>query len=272
MPFTSPTPFREALLSQEVRSLLPTTGSAADLARLGPDILKRAVFSARTSSAAHLSRIQDVVMSILRPGGPAGSQVNEARARELLRDSLARIGYQPSDVGAAAGSLRDLGSERRLNLIVDMQVGFARGYGDFAQGQSPAVLDQWPAQELIRVEERQHHRDWHDRWETSGGRLYAGRMVALKNDPVWTEISDFGLPYPPYAYGSGMGVQDVSRGDAESIGLLAPGQMVMPQNAGINDELQAKLPLERQSDLATAILDSMGDDVEFTGGVLRFKR
>jgi len=65
----------------------------------------------------------------------------------------------------------------------------AQGYGHWAQGQDPAVLDQWPAQELIRVQETRVQRDWAARWASAGGTFFDGRMIALKNDPIWRSSS-----------------------------------------------------------------------------------
>ncbi len=45
-------------------------------------------------------------------------------------------------------------------------------------------------------------------------------MIALKSDAVWTNLSRFGRPYPPFDYGSGMGVEDVDRDEAIELGLL----------------------------------------------------
>lgn len=270
MLFSSPVSFEEALASRRVKALMPTTASSYDLARLAPEIRERAIFSARTASARHLANINATVMRVLdpgyvydprtgekRPAGP-GESVNEARARELLRDSLRSIGYSPDQVGAAPGSLRDLGSERRLNLIVDMNVGMARGYGWWAQGQSAAVLDQWPAQELVRVESRVNPRgDWPERWVAAGGRISpGGRMVALKNDPVWTNLSRFGLPYPPFDYGSGMGVEDVDRDTAVSLGLIDEDTQIAPQDRGFNDDLAEER--NRQEELIETIKRSLG--------------
>ena len=46
-------------------------------------------------------------------------------------------------------------------------------------------------------------------------------MIALKNDPVWTALSRFGRPWPPFDYDSGMGIADIDRETAETLGLLA---------------------------------------------------
>jgi hypothetical protein len=294
MLFSAPVSFDDALASRRVKAILPTTGSSADLARLAPAIRERAAFSARTVSAQHLARINDVIDRILdpdhvtdpvtgqrRPVQP-GERVNEARGRELLRESLRSIGYSPSDVGARPGTLQDLGSERRLNTIIDTNVAMARGYGWFAQGQNAAVLDQWPAQELVRYEQRTEPRDWHTIWRSKGGMVYRGigldgkegRLVALKDDPIWERINeDFGLPYPPFAWGSGVGVEDVDRDTAVALGLIAEDAQIEPQDRGFNDDLHAALSaMDRQSALFAAIRDLMGDSVEIDGDVLRFRR
>jgi len=272
---TVPVSFREALDALAARRLLPTNASAADLATLAPEIRQRALFSARTESAAHLQRIRDTVRAILQPSSEPGAGVNDARGRELLRDSLREIGYQPDSVGAAPGSLRDLGSRQRLQLILDMQVGMARGYGYYAQGANAAVLDQWPAQEFLRVEPRDRPRGddyWRARWLGAGGRTFpGGRMVALKDSDVWTNLSAFGLPYPPFDYGSGMGVQDVSRADAEALGLLGPDDDVQVERMPFADGLPAAAldPLDANDPLGAAILDAFGDSATFQDGVLR---
>ena len=55
----------------------------------------------------------------------------------------------------------------------------------------------------------------------SGGKIHDGRLIALKNDPVWLKISDFGHPHPPFAFDSGMDMVDVSRVDAVEFGLTS---------------------------------------------------
>ena len=54
-----------------------------------------------------------------------------------------------------------------------------------------------------------------------------GDFVALKSSPIWQALGDgvggfkdtLGNPYPPFAFGSGMGWTDVSADDAASLGL-----------------------------------------------------
>jgi hypothetical protein len=108
------------------------------------------------------------------------------------------------------------------------------------------------------------------RWAEAGGTLQAGgRMIALKSDPIWSEISRFGHPWPPFDFGSGMGVRGVSREEAVRLGLLAPDEKVQPQEADFNARLQASvsgLDSEQLDDLA----EVFGDQVAFSGGTIQW--
>ncbi len=107
-------------------------------------------------------------------------------------------------------------------------------------------------------------------WAANGGRFYDGRMIALKNDPIWAKISRFGTPWPPFDFGSGMGVDDVSREEAEAMGLLRAGKKVRSVEKGFNDEVEASvesLPAAAQDDLKAAF----GDQVEIRDGKARWQ-
>ena len=284
MIFRGPVTFAEAIASRAIKALLPTTGSSADLASVQPAILERATFSARTDNYNHVATIDRLIKRLVDPDyviDPAtgerrarrpGEAMDMALAKQRMQESLRDIGYDPSQIGATPGSLKDLASERRINLILDTNLRMARGYGQFAQGQSEAVLDQWPCQELIRVESRRIPRDWTITWTEKGGRLVAGnRMVARKDDPIWTAISRFGLPYPPFDYASGMGLQDVDRDEAERLGVIGRDDQVAPQDRGFNDDLAADLSGAQKNDaLLQSLVRSMGDRVEIDNGVLHF--
>jgi len=293
MLFDQPIPFAEALASRRLKALLPTTASSRDLARLPAEIRERAMFSARTASASHLARIDSIVNQILdpktvydpatgqtRPARP-GEHMSEPRAREIIRASLRSIGYDPADIDAAPGSLKDLASERRIRVILDTNADMARGYGQFKQGQTTAILDQWPAQELVRIQSRQERRNWHETWRGAGGKVYSGagldgrpgRLVALKNDPIWSRISIFGLPYPPFDWNSGVGLDDVDRDDAVALGLIDRDRQIQPQDRPFNQGVQAAPPAhpQRQSTLFAAILQALGNRVFFDGQTLNFR-
>jgi hypothetical protein len=273
MAFTAPIPFREALQSREVKAFLPTSLSSRQLMRLAPELRERSAFSARTINAGYLQKMSDTVHRILDPhtvirdGRPVTEGLDVASARLTLREALKEISYQPDP--DKRGTIEDLSSEPRLNLVIKTNVEMAQGYGNWQQGQ--ATLDAFPAQELFRAEERKEPRDWLQRWRGAGGQVFeGGRMIALKNDPIWTEISEFGLPYPPFDFGSGMDVRDVDREEAVALGLIGPDEQIEPQDRGFNDDLELSNPA-KDAQLRAALETSLGEKVEIDGDVLKWK-
>lgn len=117
------------------------------------------------------------------------------------------------------GSIRDLTTTRRLNLILQTNLEMARGYAHHAEAQED--LDFYPCQELIRTRKSRVPRDWETRWHASGGKLYNGRMIAEINSPIWKNISRFDLPYPPFDFNSGMGVMPIRRDEAIKLGVIS---------------------------------------------------
>jgi len=239
-----PASFQEVVAQLAARRLLPvpaTVGSAT-LSRLPAALADQAVFSAKVGNARVLQAILDRLRAIAEPEAAApGASMDTARAREEIRAALAATGYAPEP--GKEGSIEDLYSEQRLNLIIDHNTAAARGRGQFEQTQDPTILDEWPCQELIRAEERYVKRNWKRRWVMSGGRLVGGgRMVARKDDPIWTAISRFGTPWPPFDFNSGMRLQDIDRAEAERLGVIQPGETVAPQTvAGVLAQPAASL-------------------------------
>lgn len=276
MIFKAPTPFAEALQSRQVRALLPSELSSAEFRAIDQQLLRYATLSARTSNAKHLQRISDFVDSILNPqtvdreGRPVTEGMNVAAARTRLKAGLQEDGYLPTP--GEAGTIKDLSSDQRLNLVIKTNVEMAQGFGHWQQSQDEDVLDGWPAQELFRAEARKEERDWLTIWRGAGGSLFDGRMIALKNDPIWNELGNaddgLGNPWPPYRFNSGMWVRDVSRVDAERFGLLTPGQRVAPQRLDFDAALSSNSGALAEP-LKGALLESLGPDYTFDGDVLR---
>jgi hypothetical protein len=107
-----------------------------------------------------------------------------------------------------------------LDVVLTLNSSLRSCWRQYEGGLNAAVLDQWPAQELIQVGWGQESIEWPSRWRAAGGQLFGSRMVALKDSPVWRAISDFGYPFPPFAVLSKMGVSDVDRDAAMSLGLI----------------------------------------------------
>ena len=102
-------------------------------------------------------------------------------------------------------------------------------------------------------------------------------MIALKDDPVWEQLGssdlfDDGLdnPYPPFAFNSGMDVQDVDRDEAIKLGLIDRDTQVVPQSRGFNQDLQAS-PDVRDNSLKSALQELFKGLARFDSeGVLRW--
>lgn len=228
--FSQPVKFSEAAELRAIQSILPTNLSSEEMSRISSEILERSLFSARTPYASYLDELNQVLDDVI------AGRMDPATARLALRDKLDEIGYQPSEEDA--GGITDLSSDERINLVVDTNVSMAYGYGQWMQGQSEEVLDQWPAQELYRFAAANQPRDWEIRWGAAGGEIFGGRMIALKNTSIWTAISRFGTPYPPFDYGSHMDVRDVDRDTAMSLGLIDRDTQIAPETRDFNQDLK----------------------------------
>jgi hypothetical protein len=220
-----PTPASEIL----AKAILPTGLSSAELRdTVAPEIRRRSFFSARTAEAEYLEEARRVCAEA------ASGRIGSAKARELLARALRRWGYK--DAYGAPGAIDDLGSEERLNLIIDTQRDMAHSVA-LIESQTDANLDAFPAWRLERMGRRRDPRNWAERWAQAAaavnweGVARNGEMVALKGSPIWEAlgagVQDYrdtlGNPYPPFAFNSGMDWTSVDRDECEALGLV-PGE------------------------------------------------
>lgn len=246
----------------------------------------RAFFSAEVEKLRLLQRMQDrlqgAVELLRRPGegkdgGEGAYQTREkfvAEMQKLARDE----GLDPRNRDATAGragTIRDITSERRLKLIYDVQTESAAEYARWKAEQDPAVMAAFPAQEFVRIKSVKKPRvDWDERWQKAGGKVINGRKVALKSDPVWRQLSRFGTPWPPFDFGSGMGLRDVRRKEAEALGLIKPGEPVQTDGKtaeeGFNDALQASVA-DLNPEYRRLLQQTFGEQIEFDGDTARWK-
>lgn len=270
MILTTPQPFTEALASRAVRSLLPTELRTDLLSTLPEQLRARSVFSAAVSQAELLQEGSNRILEV------AAGKMDRASARVALRESAIRFGYQPP--AGEAGTLADFRTTGRLNLFLEMNVQEMNAAGAHLQAQDPAVLDQWPAKELIRVRDSKEPRDWEERFtaacEAAGDEKAlaafesTGRMIALQDSRVWVELSAFGRSYPPFDYNSGMGTQLVDRDYAIEIGLIDRDTQVQADDRDINQDLQLT-PAIRDAALKAELGEQLAGIAEFVGGVLK---
>lgn len=237
-------------LFASARQLLPTDMSSAELQTLDASVRLRSVFSARTTNAQYVQAIKSAVEGLLQ------GEFNEATARAFLQGTLDLLGYDPARgfpgddptriPPAELGSLRDLSSERRVKFMLDTQERITANYGFWRGGQDALARDQFPAYELIRIFNRDEERtDWPERFVRSGGTLVSDRMIAAKDNPVWQMLGNSGVfpdgldqPFPPFAFGSGMGWREVPREEAVAFGIVAADEVPEFVDRDLNESLE----------------------------------
>lgn len=232
----------------------------------------RAFFSSRVASANILQALRDKAAEY------AKGETDLSKIRMMMREDLRRLHYEPKE--GEENTIHDLFSQARLDVIVKTNVAQARGYMQFAEGMSPGAFAAFPAQEFTRIRHsRRPRQDWPERWRKAGGKTFGGRMIALKDDPVWTRLSVFGNPFPPFDWGSGMGVLDVSRREALELGLVDDAgirervqelrQKPLPD---FNRDMQATVPNLRSDSACGKILKrAFGDQVVIENSVVHWQ-
>lgn len=233
---------RAAVEKFETRKATPSSMSSAEWERVAPAIREKCFFSARVNDAETLGKMRELIGKAVDTAkrNPSEALVSQEKFISEMKSYLRGRGYAVDGT-----ALTDIASRRRLSLIYKMNYDEAREFAKYSRGQDSDALYMYPAQEFLRVEPRRVPRtDWQTRWRAAGGKIYGGRMVALKSSPVWQNLSRFDRPYPPYDFGSGMGVEDVDRDEAIELGLL-PKDEPVDEIPDFDDALEAEVSLER---------------------------
>lgn len=251
-------PFQEAMKVLAQRDVLPTALDSAGLRQLEAGFHRQNFTSAQTLLQDLLDAYKAKVARILEPvtgvdvarrttDNPAGfvtAGLDVPRARLEIKDLLQTLGYSPN--AGEAGTIKDLASDARINLVLRTNRDVSQGAGWFIQSQDREVLDAFPANELVRIEARKDPRDWRQRWRMAAAVAgdaraasvleFHGRMIALKSSGIWQALGDgagghddgLGNPFPPFAFNSGMDVRDIAYSEALALELLQPGDTVAP--------------------------------------------
>ena len=232
----------------------------------------RAFFSSRVAEANILDAMRGKAAEYARGG------TDLSKIRMEFREELRRLRYAPA--AENAGTIKDLFSQARIDVIMKTNVAQARGFMQYAEGMSPGAYAAFPAQEFTRIAHRRNARqDWPQRWRRAGGRIFGGRMVALKDDPVWVNLSVFGNPYPPFDWGSGTGVLDVDRRTALALGLVEEAglrarvdELRKKPLPDFNEHMQASVPFKGNNDPEwLRFKEAFGDQVVYRDGAVVWK-
>lgn len=245
------------------------------------EIRDRAMFSSRVENERLLAEIQERLRARIELAKREGRTMDRGVFIEEMREELRKEGYKRGD--AKRGGLQDLKSTRRLGLIWDMNIAQAQGYARWKADMTPEGLENEPCYELIRVMTRMERRAWPRIWSDAGGEFFdgpgsnddyplsPGRMIAAKNDPVWTRISRFGTPWPPFDWGSGMGLRGIDRDEAETLGVLGPDDEVLPLAAPFNSRHRMSVAGMPESG-RESLRSTFGDAIRFDGDDIILQR
>ena len=273
MDFPAPIPFTEALDKLAQREVTPSMLDSHLWSLVPTAIRERAFFSSRVESARVLQSMKDYTSEYLSNSRFAptshdtGALVASGRSefvadmRELaISEGLGHVDPLTGQIEPhiRESDLTDIRSISRLQLIFDTQTEAAQEHGYWKQGQDADILDVFPCQRFIRVRPVKKPRGYHDA---------ALGEVRRKDDlKFWVNLNhDFNVPWGPWGYNSGCGVEDVDRVEAEALGIIPKNAVVIPVEKQFNEGLQASV---RNLDpgIAAALARSTGGTL--AGGVI----
>lgn len=281
---TKPTLLKEAVSLLSGKTPVGSILRTAEWERMPLALRQRGQFSAGVESLRVMQRVQDALGDFISNarGEAEGRRISNSGTQEPgvfkmdrqkfvadLRQLAVQEGLAPQD-DLVADTVRDITSKARLELIFNTQTQQARGFAFWKRGQQRNVLNAWPAQELIRVEDRKEPRNWARRWVEAGGEFRGGRMVALKTDSIWTAISRFDTPFPPFDFNSGMGLREIDREEAISLGLIETDRELSPDETEFNDDLEASVK-GIKPELLGAYKTIFGDQIEVDGDSVKWR-
>lgn len=120
-------------------------------------------------------------------------------ARRHLRERLKAIGYVPPE--GQENTWQDLSCGERMVPTLDTISRLAWGRSNLMSQLDDALF--LGCKMVLRGNEPSEAW-WRKRWEAAADRVNwsgvarNGEMIALAFSPIWSELSDFGLPYPPF--------------------------------------------------------------------------
>ena len=272
-------PLADAVARISRKTPIGSVLKSAEWADVPLALRERAQFSAGVVSLKLLGTIQERIagqVAMRRERLANGKEATFDRSsfidavRQIGRDE----GLTPTDE-AKRGGLEDITSIPRLGMIYDMQNSMASGFATWKLDQNEGALALWPAYRFGQSTAKNPRDGWPARWAAAGGAVgWAGaardEMVALKTSPIWSALSRFGTPWPPFDFGSTRELEDVDREEAIALGLIGPDEVPSGGEEGFNDKLEASVK-ELSPQMRGMLKDSFEDQVEIEAGVAKWK-
>lgn len=253
------------------KALVAANIPSKDWSMIHASLRNRAFFMSRVTEQKLLSAARQGVASIL----------DGAKDKSELRRDLRKMisdGMRPTDP-KLRGTIQDIFTKQRLDTMIDTNVRQAKGYANHLQATKPGALKAFPGYELIRIRQSRQPRDWQTRWNKAArevgfeGVARNGQMIALKTSPIWVKLSVFGNPFPPFDWGSGMGLDDVERERCKALGLVGKGIPEQePPKLDLNGHLEAEIPDTRRDSLCGQTLERLfGDQIRIENGKVKWQ-
>lgn len=224
-PIIRPTPFAEAVKKLGRKTIVGSVLNSRQWSDMPAAIRERAFFSATVESANFLSTAKSAITDFLEsarepdPKNP-GETMLKAGGRErfvtIMRETLSAQGMPMAEPGS--DDVTDQTSAGRLRLIFETQTRMAQDYAYHRAGNDDeAVRRAFPAQRFIREAGTESPRPLHADNEGAERMKHDTEFWLRMNS---REIGGFGVPYGPWGFNSGMGVEDMTRREAIASGLM----------------------------------------------------
>jgi hypothetical protein len=229
--------YLEALRALLRRKAAPSTFKSADWQAVGPAIRQRSFFSATVTSAKVLNRMRNMLLdwqsgatqTVTNPTTGAEETVYKVNGLAEFRE---RAGTLLVSEGLATPAdfkntrIDNVVSNARLQLIFTTNTEQAQTFADWQMRVTdPAILNQWPAARFFRRPGAVTFRDRHVAAEGQVRRYDDFEFWLFQNA---ADIGGFEVPWGPFGFNSYMTQQPVSRKEAEALGLVRKGEVLVP--------------------------------------------
>lgn len=218
------------------RKVSPGSFNSQEWQSVAPAIRQRSFFSATITSARVLHRMRSMLLdwqsgaveTITTPSGATETAFKEtglAKFRERAAELLISEGLAtPADFKRE--SIQNVISASRLKLIFNTNTAQAQDFAIYQQRVAdPTRINRFPAAEFVRTPGAKLPRPLHVANQGQIRRFDDIQFWLQMNSP---DIGGFGVPWGPWGFNSYMTTFPVSRKRAEALGLVKPGERVMP--------------------------------------------
>jgi len=231
------TAFLDALRALLRRKAAPSSFKSADWQAVAPAIRQRSFFSATITSAKVLNRMRNMLLdwqagtteTVTNPTTGAQETVYKVNGLAEFRSRAATLLVSeglatPADFKNTR--IDNVVSNARLQLIFTTNTEQAQTFADWSMRVTdPRTLNRWPAARFFRRPGAVTFRDRHVAAEGEVRRYDDFAYWLFQNA---ADIGGFDVPWGPFGFNSYMVQEPVGRAEAEKLGLVRPGEVLVP--------------------------------------------